>query len=268
MATLDQEYKKAVKEHDEKMLAIKMKHNNAKADWARREKDLKKQLHDVESDDIQLTKDLRTQVSDRDATISTLREEVTKYANQAAELTVAMAKVKAEGESREKYRLDEIDDLRVLNDAQETEIRGLKQKTAELTEELQTLKESRHEKDNGRIKDLETELQDSRDAFETLERDTKTKITTSEKTIENLRQEIDHLTADLQEEKEMAKMAMEKKSRRIKEDESRSAKRLREVVENAAKEQADLESQFEAQMEAKMMEVAELKKKVEDMQGV
>ena len=62
----------------------------------------------------------------KDETANSLRDELTKYSTQIAELTVELAEVKADSQSQNQYRQEEAEDLRVLNNSYREEMDRLK----------------------------------------------------------------------------------------------------------------------------------------------
>lgn len=203
--------------------------------------------------------ELKKQLADRDDTVNTLRQEVTKYSTQVAELTVEVAEVKADSHSQNQYRQEEAEDLRVLNNSYREEIDRLKleieeigheldekdeivlQKTDELrdlheelelvSKELEDSKQIKSPKDDGSSKDLPEDLEALR------------------KVNEQLKSENDGLTRNLQDAELSLKSQKEKFNNKQTQDDSRNEKRLREIVSNAAKERADLEAEFETRLE-------------------
>jgi chromosome segregation ATPase len=88
---------------------------------------------------------LRGHVSERDDTIAKLREQVLDYSAQLTELTGELSKFKSKAENQERYRREEADDLRVLNEAQEETIDLLRKQLEEAIHEVELREEELQE---------------------------------------------------------------------------------------------------------------------------
>jgi myosin protein heavy chain len=287
------EHARTVHEHSQELARLKKKHVEAQAEWSRSEMEMQATIERLESDENPVIKDLKTQLQECDSTIALLRDEVACNATKVTEITTAILKVKSEAKSREAYRREEAEDLRVMLDAQADEIDQLKEeldecqrevftkeddlvaaekeleeqihRCDELKRELEALKGGEGEvgiEGSDRVIELESQLADARESLRKLETELEETHIKHEGVVAELRQEIDDLIAD-RDDKESRLVVVEEER-----DQAREALTSvdcdRELPESDPSS-AEQSKELRADAERHANEIAEMEKKVHEM---
>ena len=164
--------------------------------------------HARERANNQMLAELRAELDERDDTIAEMQLDLRRYADQVAELKEELDKVEHVAVSQEHYRRDEVEDLRILHDAQEAEIEKTKKELDEAREELELRDQELEEKDRELEKRTET-------------------IDSKEAEIQKMKKAVD----DLQEEFDLMRSEMDEKDTQMKEKEV-TVERLRRSAES------------------------------------
>lgn len=279
LATLEHEAKKLQKEQETEICVLRSKVTESQVIFFTKEREWNEKLEAAQQNDV-----LQSRIEEQEATILSLRGEITTYTTQVTELLCGNTKLQAEAETRDIFRHDEVSDLRVLNDAQSEEIQRLKEECDEMEREISerddallesmseadqlqkqvnelslefnTLHESRGAESEGRILQLETALQESNQAYRMLDNEIKIKTEQYENELSQLRKELTTLVTErndvnsrlgmVEEERDQARERMDRNLQENRDEvESRLTKRLRDVVASTAKERADLEKEHD-----------------------
>lgn len=284
LASLENERKRAIKEHED------------------REAELLRKVDACQNGEGNASQQLRNELADRDKTISSLRDDIEKYSRQVAEMTVEMGEIKAEAHTGDKYRKEEAEDLRVLNQSLQRDIDRLKSdvddaereldekdealldKNTEiesLREELDNvssmLKESKNgaaSSDQKRSKHLEQQLEESRNECEEVRADMTMVSQKFTRQIDTLQKEVHELTSsrdDLESKlssaedaRDQARRSLEEWRQNLSQTETRTEQRLRDIVTKAAKEKDDIETEFNERL--KSVEESH-KRKIQQLSG-
>jgi len=264
LANLQNEAKRLRKEHEEREEELVVKIRS----------------FDGENSTVQ---DLKKDLEDREQRVNELIGEVKKYSTQLAELTMELEEVKANSHSQNKYREEEAEDLRVLNQSLKEEIDRLKSDTEEMghdldekdelvmqknneindlqrdfllvSKELEGSKDTVVSKDESRVEKVIEQLNLSRSENQKLRSEVNSTTRKHSELINRLQKEVqvltlerDNLSSKLVDAKATQDQALCSTENKRKQDESRTEKRLREIVANSAKERSELESEFEKRL--------------------
>jgi chromosome segregation ATPase len=279
LTALEEESIRVSRERQHEVDRLKRAHAESAAVWKRKESDLLAKISCMQNS--QVGEDLQTKINERDETIFSLRAEVDKYSNQVKQLTKDIAKIRSEAETREQYRMDEAEDLRVLHDAQEEEItrlrkevedalREIEMRDQELEEKERALRQIKTQTPDGRESDkdnsknevdesvveLKSLLQKSHEVIEKLKEEMSQKSAEHEKVVSSLREDIGKLTAQRDDAESRLLSVTDERDQTPRDliggetngDDSRFHDRLEEVFATAAKERSELEQDFKAKL--------------------
>ena len=279
LATVENDSRRAEKDFKTEIALLKANKSESRMS----ETVLQDRLTALEQDNEKLA----SKLGDEHRVVTTLESERSDLRKEIIELNNDILKLKTNAESQDKYRKDEADDLRLLNDAQRDEVNALKIEADEMEREIaekdEAIQERNHEierltsrleslvKDaetaetgvssegDARLVQLQEELKDVREASEVLKsrfRESEDSYTDEiaglKKALEKSKssgEELESRLIHLQQERDEIRRQMDAlvKEKRH-EEESRSSQRLREVVASAARDRADLESDYEKQL--------------------
>ena len=139
LAVLENENKRAANDHKAELAILKAKHSEARSEWSIRETELSHQISDLRANGGGDNKKLSE-------TQKQLNEKVVSLTDEKNRMAEELAKVKTDSQAQEKYREDEVQDLRVLYDAQKDELETLREDVDSLGRELAEKDESLREK--------------------------------------------------------------------------------------------------------------------------
>jgi chromosome segregation ATPase len=230
LAKMEREKKRISKEHELEIAKWKATHIEDQVEWSKKESEFVKKVRGLENNSGEL-ENLRSQLKEREATIERLRKDMASYANQVDRLSSDLETIRKDAAHREDFRRDETTDLRIVNDAQEAEIKYESRRADEL--EMQLFNEQ------DTVRDLREEL----DALNSVHQEE----------VNELRSKIDFLVADRNDVESRLKVVTEERDEArqlldVSGDSSRSTQRMREIVSNSAKERAELERSFQTRL--------------------
>jgi chromosome segregation ATPase len=267
---------KQLEEAKEELEGTRKRLHDAQSSLANLEQDKKRLQRDLEEKDV-----LKKELADRDKVISSLRDEVTKYSSQVAQLTVEVAEIKADSVTQNNYHQEEAEDLRVVNESLREDLNRLRADLEDMGHELDEKDEVLSEKNNeitGLRQELEVvardfknrlagenesseqlaeEMESVRNECVKLRAELKSAAQKHEREIEKHQKQIHFLTSDKEEimhKLEQAEIARDaarvdlEKGAQQQQDVSRAEKRLREIVAKAARDREELEQEFEARL--------------------
>jgi chromosome segregation ATPase len=182
-------------EHNRRVKELESEFKSSSETWQRDESALLSKIESLESTDGKVTMDMRNQLDEREDDIAQLKDELRKYADQAADFSGELEKVRHDASHQELYRRDEAEDLRILHDAQEEEIGKLRKELDDAQRELELRDQQLEENGDLTIK--------RRSEVEELKEELKAKVEAEQAALEKLQEykEIAAEVGDLQDAK-------------------------------------------------------------------
>jgi len=279
--------------HDTQSILANLQHETKllRKEHEEREEELVVKIRSFDGENS-IVQDLKKDLGGREQRVKELMGEAKKYSTQLTGLTMELEEVKADSHSQNKYREEEAEDLRVLNQSLKEGIDRLKSEMEEMVHDLDEKDELVLQKDND-INDLQSdfllvskELADSKEIVASKDDSRAEKVIEQlnlsrnenqqlrselnsitrkhSELIDHLRKEVQALTIErdnisikLEDTKATQDEALNSIENKQKQDESRTEKRLREIVANTAKERSELESEFETRLASAEQEYEE-----------